>query len=136
MGLGTDYGIWTYSHQQMQAATDAAAVTGAAAYTSGGSAPVVAQVNAFTTSYGFTPGQHGVVVTVNRPPTKGSYAGNASAVEVIAQQPSNLLFAAFWLSDAPLISTRSVPWRTLPTAVCWHLIQRQRQLCRLKARRR
>jgi Flp pilus assembly protein TadG len=108
MGLGTDYGIWTYSHQQMQAATDAAAVTGAAAYTSGGSAPVVAQVNAITTSYGFTPGQAGVVVTVNRPPTKGSYAGNASAVEVIAQQPSNLLFAAFWLNDAPLISTRSV----------------------------
>ena len=108
IGLGTDYGLWTYKQQQMQSATDAAAVTGAAAYTAGGDKPVVAQVGAVTTSYGLVPGKDGVVVTVNRPPSQGPYAGNASAVEVIAQQPMDLLFSRLWLSGAPVVSTKSV----------------------------
>ncbi|AYG58940.1 TadE/TadG family type IV pilus assembly protein [Rhizobium jaguaris] len=107
IGLGTDYGLWTYKQQTMQSATDAAAVSGAAAYTASGDGPVVSQVNAITASYGLVNGQNSVVISIHRPPTQGSYAGNGSAIEVVAQQPMDLLFSALW-QQAFVVTTRSV----------------------------
>ncbi|MDL2398409.1 TadE/TadG family type IV pilus assembly protein [Rhizobium mayense] len=107
IGLGTDYGLWTYKQQKMQSATDAAAVSGAAAYTSSGDGPVVSQVNAITASYGLINGQNDVVISTHRPPTQGSYAGNNSAIEVVAQQPMDLLFSVLW-QQAFVVTTRSV----------------------------
>jgi len=108
IGLGTDYGLWTYKQQKMQSATDAAAVSGAAAYTTSGDGPVESQVNAITASYGLVNGQRNVVISIHRPPTQGSYAGNNSAIEVVAQQPMDLLFSALWLDEAFVVTTRSV----------------------------
>jgi hypothetical protein len=108
MGLGTDYGLWTYKQQKMQSATDAAAVTGAAAYTASGDGPVKSQVNAITASYGFVDGQNNVAISVYRPPLTGTYAGNNSAVEVVAQQPVDLLFSAMWLNKPFVVTTSSV----------------------------
>src|SRR6476646_8356414 len=84
VGLGTEYGLWMYTHQGAQSAADAAAFSAAQAYSvsgSGGSIGVgggsgtgpnvVTEANAIAKSFGFTNGQNGVTVTVHRPPTSG-----------------------------------------------------------------
>ncbi len=51
---------------------------------------------------GFTDGQPGVTVTINNPPSSGSYAGVANAVEAIVSQ------------DAPAYFMRALGYNTLP----------------------
>src|SRR5262245_46594236 len=66
VGLGTDYGLWTYTQQLMQTATDTSAVSAAYAYLNGGGSSITTQANAVASSYGFVNGTDNVGVTVNR----------------------------------------------------------------------
>src|ERR1700676_5161129 len=50
VGLGTDYGLWVYTHQSAQSAADSAAVSTA---TDGNEANLTVQAGAVTASYGF-----------------------------------------------------------------------------------
>lgn len=105
VGLGTDYGLWVYTHQSAQSATDSAAVSAA---TDGKAADLTVQANAVTASYGFVNGVNGSTVTVNQPPKSGSHTTVANAVEVIVTQQKAPLFSAVFISTPLTISARSV----------------------------
>src|SRR5262245_38408055 len=78
VGLGTDYGLWTYAHQTIQSAADSGAISAATAY-SNGILNVTTQANGVVGSYKLFNGDtlvngvSGVTVTVNRPPQSGNY---------------------------------------------------------------
>ena len=105
VGLGTDYGLWVYTHQSAQSATDSAAVSAA---TGGTSADLTVQAGAVTASYGFVNGANGATVIVNQPPKSGSHTSVANAVEVIVTQQKAPLFSSLFISNAVTISARSV----------------------------
>ncbi len=104
VGLGTDYGLWVYTHQTAQSATDSAAVSAA----TGNAADLTVQANAVAASYGFANGVKGATVTVNQPPQSGAYTGVSNAVEVIITQQREPLFSSLFISNAVNISARSV----------------------------
>lgn len=108
VGLGTDYGLWTYTQQLMQTATDTSAVSAAYAYLNGGGTSITTQANAVASSYGFVNGTDNVGVTVNRPPQSGSYTTNPNAVEVIINQAKSPLFSTLFLRNPVPITARSV----------------------------
>ncbi len=108
VGLGADYGAWTYTHRAMQSAADSGALSGATAYNLGSYNSVVAQANAVTASYKFVNGAKGVVITVNRPPQSGAYTAKANAVEVIIQQPQTPLFSSLIQKEQFDIRARAV----------------------------
>src|SRR5262249_10846854 len=56
-------------------------------------------------------GQRNVTVTVNSPPSSGSYTGDANAVEVIVSQPQTLKLAGLFMSAAPTLQARAVATR-------------------------
>lgn len=106
--LGTETGLWFYSHQTMQSAADAAAFSAAVASGAGGGTAYVDQGRAVAARYGYANGVSGATVTVNRPPLSGAYTGQSGAVEVVVQQPQQRLFSAV-LTGAPLnIAARAV----------------------------
>src|SRR3954447_21285343 len=81
-GLGVEAGKWYMVKRQAQTAADTGAFAGAlemAAGTSGNAKPAAVQEAGRN---GFTEGGN-VTVQVNIPPTSGSQAGKANAVEVI-----------------------------------------------------
>jgi Flp pilus assembly protein TadG len=108
VGLGTDYGLWSYTHQSMQSATDSSALSAATAYAKGDYNIVTKQANAVAATYGFVNGAGGVVVTVNRPPASGAYTAKAGAVEVIIKQPQTPKFSAVAGAKPFDITARSV----------------------------
>ena len=108
VGLGTDYGLWTYTHQAMQSAADSGAVSAATAYVNGNTSGLATQANAVASSYGFVNGTNDVTVTVNRPPRSGNYTTNPNAIEVIVQQPQTPIFSAVVRSQRVNITSRAV----------------------------
>lgn len=104
VGLGTDYGLWVYTHQSAQSATDSAAVSAA----TGNTADLTVQANAVASSYGFVNGAKGATVTVNQPPKSGAYTSVSNAVEVIVTQQKAPLFSSLFIANAVTISARSV----------------------------
>jgi hypothetical protein len=108
-GLGTEATMWYTTKRNMQGAADAAAFSAGTAFMAGQNITGMAGVSyAVATNYGLTNGSNGVTVTVNNPPKSGNYISNASAVEVIVNQPQQMLFSQLFLSSAPVISTRAV----------------------------
>ncbi|MFL6688913.1 MAG: TadE/TadG family type IV pilus assembly protein, partial [Alphaproteobacteria bacterium] len=122
VGLGSEYGLWMYTHQGAQSAADAAAFSAAQAYSvngaggvvgnlGGGGGPgttVTTEANAIAKSFGFTDGQNGMTVTVHRPPTSGPMATARNGVEVTISQTQSRLFSALWNHNQVTISARSV----------------------------
>ena len=88
VGLGTDYGIWSHTHQLMQSAADSGAVSAATAHAMGNTKGLDTQANAVASSYGFVNGKDGVSIAVNRPPQSGNNTTNPNAIEVIIKQPT------------------------------------------------
>ena len=106
LGLGSEAGMWYYTHRTMQSAADSAAVDAVAALVAGGN--YTTEAKATTAQYGFADGAAGVTVTVNKPPKSGHYTATANAVEVIVSQPQTALFSSLFLAKGPTISTRAV----------------------------
>src|SRR5437899_401986 len=78
VGLAFDVGYLQWSRRRAQTAADAAALSGAWAIRTGGSAAndgkKASKVN------GFEDGVTGVTVTINTPPSDGSYSSDGTAV--------------------------------------------------------
>jgi Flp pilus assembly protein TadG len=117
VGLGTETGLWYYKHRSMQAAADSGAV-GAAVAVQAGNPSYAAEAKAAAAKYGFTDAAAGTTVTVNKPPVSGNFKGNASAVEVIVQQPQTALFSSLFLASGPTISARAVAIQGAPGTDC------------------
>ncbi len=104
-GLSVDVGLWYQNKRHLQLLADSLAVGGALALKNGSNVSSYvahdAQLNNFAATNGRT-------LTVNIPPTSGSYAGNTKAVEVILTSPSNRYFTASFLPNAFSISVRAV----------------------------
>lgn len=79
---------------QLQHAADAAAI-GAAVEKARGNAGWVAAGQADAALNGFTNGVNGVTVSIQSPPTSGSYAGNATAIQATVTQNVHTAFLVF-----------------------------------------
>ncbi|WP_342725840.1 hypothetical protein AAFG07_02360 [Bradyrhizobium sp. B097] len=102
-GLGTEVAWWFYKHKNMMSAADSAAVSAATAGTN-----FATEANAITTFYGYANGIGNVTVTVNQPPSTGSFTSSSQAVEVIITQPQARLMSALFGSGAVRVTARSV----------------------------
>lgn len=95
-GLATEGGLWMYVHQSLQGAADSAALSSATLYGLNVNGNLNNQAQSVVATYGYTVGNAGTTVTVNRPPASGSYAGNNKAIEVIVTtQQARLLSSIF-----------------------------------------
>ncbi|WP_426442474.1 TadE/TadG family type IV pilus assembly protein [Bradyrhizobium genosp. P] len=102
-GLGTEVAWWFYKHKNMLSAADSAAVSAA---TAGKNLPT--EANAVTTFYGYANGVNNVTVTVNQPPSTGSFASSPQAVEVVITQPQPRLLSALFGSGSVPVTARAV----------------------------
>lgn len=82
--LSVDAGFLWQMRRKLQAAADAAAVSGAQAEINGDSYTAAAQNSARLN--GFAPDDPNVTITVNDPPQSGPYAGQAGYVETVIQE--------------------------------------------------
>jgi Flp pilus assembly protein TadG len=95
-GLATEGGLWMYVHQNLQGAADSAALSSATLYGLNVAGNLNNQAQSVVATYGYTVGNAGTTVTVNRPPATGNYSGNNRAIEVIVTtQQSRLLSSLF-----------------------------------------
>jgi hypothetical protein len=91
VALGTEIVIMFFITRQMQSAADAAVLGAMTAKTTGYPADYSQEAQSIAASAGFANGRDATVVTVNTPPTLGSYAGQIGAVEVVITQPQTLM---------------------------------------------
>lgn len=119
VGLGTDVGIWLLKHGSLQTAADSGALSAANALQSGESnSNATLAANAIAASYGFAAGSNGTVVTVNMPPTSGSYQNASNAIEVILQISQARNFSSIWNSQPVTIKARAVATQGSPGSGC------------------
>ena len=107
-GLATEGGLWMYVHQSLQGAADSAALSTATQYGLNTSASLDNQAQSVIATYGYTVGNAGTTVTVNRPPSSGSYTGNNKAVEVIVTTQQSRLLSAIFSSGNVTLTGRAV----------------------------
>jgi Flp pilus assembly protein TadG len=105
--LGTETGLWYATQEKMQGTADSAAISAAVGLIAGDTNWAL-QANAAAASNGFVNGASGTVVTVNKPPQSGPYVATPGAIEVIINQPQNLLFSSFFLNSQVVIQARAV----------------------------
>src|SRR5581483_7071830 len=114
---GTEVASWYSQKRNMQNAADLGADSGVLSlkknYPGSNTFDGYAQNEARTgtSAHGFTDGASSTTVTVNIPPTSGSYTGSAynhKAVEVIITKPASLLFSGLFLPTAPTVVARAV----------------------------
>ena len=106
--LAIDVASWQVAQHSMQGAADTAAYSAAVAYNKNNGTGYVTQAKAIAAVDGYVDGSNGATVTVNQPPKSGNYTGNATAIEVIVQQPQPRLFSGLILSSNPTVSARAV----------------------------
>jgi hypothetical protein len=108
--------------RKAQAAADAAAMAAATDLftnwykNNGVDSSGTAKTSAVTTATacGFTAG-NGTTVTVNIPPTSGTFSGKAGYAEVIIQYPQQGYFTAIWSAGATTVKARAVARGTYTT---------------------
>jgi hypothetical protein len=107
--LAIDVGSWQVARRSMQGAADAAAFSAATAYGNNDGTSYVTQAKGVTAAQGYVDGQKGVTVAVHQPPTSGGYTDNATAIEVIIQQPQPRFFAGLFLASDPTVTAAPSP---------------------------
>ena len=96
-GLGADVGYWYYRERTLQSAADAAAYDGVVALKKGeNSSQITTDATTGATNNGWS--STGGTITVNSPPTSGSYQ-NAYSVQVILTQNLPRFFSALYSSS-------------------------------------
>jgi type II secretory pathway pseudopilin PulG len=105
-GLAVDVGLLYTARRSMQTAADAASIAGATALRDGQTAKDAAR--AASALNGFTDDSNNVSVTVNNPPTSGTYSGNATYVEVVVTQPQPTYFLRVLGYNTVSVSSRAV----------------------------
>ena len=106
VGMGTEAGLWFYTHQTMQGAADAAAFSGAQVAIGGGQ--WTTEALGVTANRGFTNGVGTTTVQALSPPQAGSHIGVAGYYEVFISQQQNRLFSALLISTPVTITARAV----------------------------
>ena len=94
LALAVDIGFLYYQHRRIQTAADGGAYSGAQEIRRGANEQVIASARKGSEQNGSTHGVNNINVTVNYPPTSGTLAGNAKALDVIAGQRPRTFFAA------------------------------------------
>jgi len=107
-GLATEGGLWMYVHQSLQGAADSAAISAATQYGLNVNASLDNQAQSVIATYGYTVGTAGTTVTVNRPPSSGSYSGNNQAIEVIVTTQQSRMLSALFSSGNVTLTGRAV----------------------------
>ena len=88
---------------------DAAAMAVGAGFAVGNPYPrLTTEVQGVAAQDGFQNGVKGVTVSLNHPPTSGTYAGNAQAYEVLITAPQHSYLAAAVGVSAPTVTGRAV----------------------------
>ncbi len=103
--MAVDVGYLRYMQRIEQNAADSAAIAGANEIPY---SDVTAAAKADAGSNGFTDDGTNVIVTVNNPPSSGSYSGNTSAVEVIVKAKHAMFFEKIFGTSSSWVSARSV----------------------------
>ncbi|MBV8748578.1 MAG: hypothetical protein JO103_02565 [Candidatus Eremiobacteraeota bacterium] len=107
--LAVDVGTLHYQQRLQQTAADSAAMAGATELNYPASADVTAAAKHDASLNGFTDDNGATVsVTVNHPPTSGSYAGNAGAVEVIVAAKHPTFFEHVFGTSFAWVQARAV----------------------------
>jgi Flp pilus assembly protein TadG len=106
--LALDVTSWQVAQHSMQGAADTAAYSAGIAYDKNDGTSYVTQAKAIAAAQGYVDGQNGTTVTVNRPPSSGSYTSNTSAIEVIVQQPQPRFLSGLFLASNPTVNARAV----------------------------
>ena len=106
MGLAIDTTYWETAKVSLQGATDQAAVAAGRAYRS--DANVTTEAVSVLAAHGFVNGTSGVSISVQNPPTTGSYAGNPAAILVSVTQPQASIFASVLGLTPPVVSARAI----------------------------
>lgn len=102
-GLGVDTLQWYLWNRQLQQAVDSSALAGAHALSQ--NAPYA---TAATADLNLNADTALVVERLVNPPSSGAYAGNSTAVEVVATTSRALPFSSLFLTAAPVIRARAV----------------------------
>lgn len=105
--LAIDVGNWQVNKSAMQGAADQAALAAGFAMPNG-TAPAQNEAKGVAAANGFANGQGGVTVTVATPPSSGSHAGAANAIQVTIAQPQQRFLSSVVLNTAPTISATAV----------------------------
>lgn len=117
-GIGVDMGYMRYMQRRMQAATDSAALAGAAELNYG---DVTSAAQADAATNGFTNGVNGTTVTVNNPPLSGPNQGNPNYVEVLVAQSQPTFFMKLLGVNSEMVSTRAVAYSGVSGACIYAL---------------
>jgi len=107
-GLATEGGLWIYVHQSLQGAADSAALSAATLYSLNTSGNLNNQAQSVVATYGYVAGTSGTTVTVNRPPSTGSYAGNTNAIEVLVTTQQSRMLSSIFSSGMVTLNGRAV----------------------------
>jgi uncharacterized membrane protein len=105
--LGTETGLWYATQEKMQGTADSAAISAAVSVIAQDTNWTL-QADAAAASGGFVNGSNGTVVTVNKPPQSGPNVATPGAIEVIINQPQNLLFSSLFLKSPVVVQARAV----------------------------
>jgi hypothetical protein len=115
-GLGGDMGYWYYRQRVIQAAADIAAFNGAVALRAGDSSSrVVAVAKQAAIDNGWKSGSG--TITINTPPTSGSYENDRS-VEVKIEETEPRFFTSLFSSKSVDEDTRAVATYTFESNAC------------------
>lgn len=106
MGLAIDTTYWETAKVSLQGATDQAAIAAGRAYRS--EANVTTEAVSVLAAHGFVDGTNGVSISVQNPPTSGSYAGNPAAILVSVTQPQHSIFASVLNLTPPVVTARAI----------------------------
>jgi Flp pilus assembly protein TadG len=115
--LAIDVASWQVAQRSMQGAADAAAYSAGIAYNTSNGTSIVTQAKGIAAAQGYVNGQNGATVAVNQPPKSGNYTSNATAIEVVIQQPQPRFFAGLFLSSNPTVSARAVAKISNPACI-------------------
>jgi Flp pilus assembly protein TadG len=106
--LAVDVASWQVAQRSMQGAADMAAYSAGLAYSLSNGTSIVTQAKGVAAANGYVDGQNGATVAVNQPPKSGGYSSDATAIEVIIQQPQPRFLSGLFLSSNPTVSARAV----------------------------
>lgn len=106
-GLAIDVGTAYQSRHFLQSAADSAAFSAATSILAAGGG-AIEEATAVAHGYGVISGEDGTSLTINQPPTSGTYAGLPKAVEVIIQRPAKRFFSGLFASGESVVRARAV----------------------------
>ncbi len=123
-GLAIDIGFVLFKQRQMQSAADGAAFSAAIAKATG-HPNITTEGQGVAAKVGFVNGANGVTVTVNNPPVSppasATDAANASALQVIIQQPQTLPLVSMLYSGTFNVAAQAVASPGAGGACAWQL---------------